>query len=399
MPPKRLKVTADNISINMIPSAHQHDHPISSLESTSAGDHGPKRGRRKTVTSSSNKGDPVMTTNSIATPQQMVHQHVTMSLRLQMKILSEQQATSVVDANAAATGPMVEAESDGHLNCLTTSATTPSTTRASKRLKTQAAAKSSGATSQQLQLRGQRSHHSSELAEPEEDISLCITNNSTTQEVDDDERLPLHATRGRKKKKQRLMDAVLPLHHEAAVEETNGMDDDDDDDDDEIAAAVSVNGTKEGPIPNSTGRSRLRGHNDRDSSDAFIDDDDDDDPGDRRRVPVSSSSSYRGERRTKRTLEASSSSSSHHHHHHPDERAATISIPIPAVATITIPAAARIARKESSLSLQLTTSKRHEHFAAGDAYITRHLHIIYHLSTSFTTDHCLYDQICRRGSM
>ena len=359
------------------------------------------------MTSSSNKGDPVMTTNSIATPQQMVQQHVTMSLRLQMKILSEQQATSVVDANAAATGPMVEAESDGHLNCLTTSATTPSTTRASKRLKTQAAAKSSGATSQQLQLRGQRSHRSSELAEPEEDISLCITNSSTTQQVDDDERLPLHATRGRKKKKQRLMDAVLPLNHEAAVEETNGMDHDDDDDDDEIAAAVSVNGTKEGPIPNSTGRSRLRGHNDRDSSDAFIDDnDDDDDPGDRRRVPVSSSSSYRGERRTKRTLEAPASSSSHHHHHHhhhhPDERAATISIPIPAAATIPIPAAARIARKESSLSLQLTTSKRHEHFAAGDAYSTRHLHIIYlpiHLSTSFTTDHCLYDQICRRGSM
>jgi len=382
MPPKRSKATADNISINMIPSAHQDDHPINSLESTSAGDHGQKRrGRRKTVTSSSNKCDPLMTTDSITTPQQMVQQHVMMSLRLQMKILSEQQATSVVDANAATTGPMVEAESDGHLNCLTTSATTPSTTRSSKRLKTQAAAKSSDVTSQQVQLRRQRSHRSSELAEPKEDISLCITNNSTTQEVDDDERLPLHATRGRKKK-QRLMDVVLPINHEAAVEETNGMDDDDDDDDDEIAAVVSVNGTKEGPIPNSTGRSRLRGHNDRDSGDAFIDDDDDDpEPdgggrvGDRRRVSVSSSSSsssYRGERRTKRTLEASSSSS-----HPPDERAATISIPIPAVATIPIPAAARIARKESGLSLQLTTSKRHEHFAAGDAYSTRHLHIIY----------------------
>jgi hypothetical protein len=314
-----------------------------------------------------------MTTNNITTPQHVVQQHVTMSLRLQMKILSEQQATSVVDTNAAATGPMVEAESNGHLNCLTTSATTPSTARASKRLKTQAAAKSSGAMSQQLQMRGQNSHCSREGAEPEVDLSLCITNNRTTQEVDDDDdRLSLHATRGRKRKKQRLMDGVLPLNHEAAVKNTDGMDDD------AITADVSVNGTMEGPIPISTGRSRLRGHNDRDSGGAFIDDDDDDDDdpepegggrvaiGNRRRMK----GSYRGERRAKRTLEASSSS------HHPDERPAaipippaTIPIPIPPAAIpipISIPVAARIARKESSLSLQLTTSKRHEHFAAGD---------------------------------
>ena len=437
--------TADNIIITNI---MDHHPSIASSggqeEEEDHDDHQRKRKTKRRTTTTTNTATTTTTTTTAAAASSSSHDvidpmiamppsRVTMSLRLQMKrILSDHAAAAAVAVDAdAVTGPMAVTESKGQLtHCSTASATTP-TARASKRLKTQQAAVAVASTMspQLLQLRTRSSCRTdSKPEEEEEDLLLRITNDATRKVDDDDDdhdehhRMPLPATRGRKRQKKLIEEDCLLSSCPPAVDTHRvGMDDDEAV---AVVAGLSVNGTKKvGPIKGGKGRSRAgtgRGGASIDGrGGASIEDDPELDRGGGGGEDVSYC--YRGGKSRDKLLPYLEASP-----FHPYRAAATIpittaaatipipitaatipitaaatipitaaaaaTIPITAAATIPITAAAtipipitRIARKESSLQYVLTTSKRHEHFTAGECHLpypasNHHLDLFIHLS-------------------